>query len=87
MEAYSELVPRLLGEVAAKFGTVVVLIDGLDQVKEYGSTSASWVPRTLPAGVKLVVTAAEGSTACTELIQMSEDAPESVLKVSFRIRF
>jgi len=62
-EEYSELRQRfveLLGSAGSE-GPVLLLIDGLNQLDEsYGAHTLNWLPETLPAGVRLIVSTLEG---------------------------
>nr|XP_027211056.1 LOW QUALITY PROTEIN: uncharacterized protein LOC113804390 [Penaeus vannamei] len=43
---------------ACKIRPLVIMIDGIDQVKCYGSTSLEWLPSELPENVKLIMRSA-----------------------------
>ncbi|XP_076043047.1 NACHT domain- and WD repeat-containing protein 1 isoform X2 [Oratosquilla oratoria] len=58
---------------ACKIRPLVIMIDGIDQVKSYGSTSLEWVPRELPDHVKLIMTVRDDSLQMTELQNIIED--------------
>ncbi|CAL4059801.1 unnamed protein product, partial [Meganyctiphanes norvegica] len=58
---------------ACKARPLVIMIDGVDQVKRYGSTSLEWVPRELPEHVKLIMTVRDDSAQMTQLQSIIED--------------
>ncbi|XP_071528707.1 NACHT and WD repeat domain-containing protein 2 isoform X2 [Panulirus ornatus] len=58
---------------ACKLRPLVIMIDGIDQVKSYGSTSLEWVPRELPEHVKLIMTVRDDSPQMTLLQSIIED--------------
>lgn len=59
---------------ACKLRPLVIMIDGIDQVKSYGSTSLEWVPRELPEHVKLIMTVRDDSPQMTQLQTIIEDS-------------
>ncbi|XP_045104205.1 NACHT domain- and WD repeat-containing protein 1-like isoform X3 [Portunus trituberculatus] len=58
---------------ACKVRPLVIMIDGIDQVKSYGSTSLEWVPRELPENVKLIMTVRDDSEQMRLLQSIIED--------------
>ena len=60
MDSWQSKLPELLAGAAEK-RTLVVIVDGLDQLKEYGTQSVEWLPQELPVNVKLIVTLWDGS--------------------------
>jgi tetratricopeptide (TPR) repeat protein len=59
-EALSETFSSLLNRVAAR-GRLVLVLDGLDRLEDRGgSLDLAWLPENLPAGVRLIVSAAAG---------------------------
>lgn len=61
VESWREKLPELLAGAATK-RTLVVMVDGLDQLKSGGGASgADWVPAELPVGVKLILTVGDKS--------------------------
>ena len=58
---------------ACKIRPLVIMIDGVDQVKSYGSTSLEWVPSELPEHVKLIMTVRDDSPQMTQLQTIIED--------------
>ncbi|XP_052123823.1 NACHT domain- and WD repeat-containing protein 1-like [Frankliniella occidentalis] len=70
VDSWKQQLPDLLAGAAAK-RTLVVMVDGLDQLKSYGALVTDWVPAELPVNVKLVVTLWEGSPLLGELKEKS----------------
>lgn len=58
---------------ACKIRPLVIMIDGIDQVKGYGSTSLEWVPSELPENVKLIMTVRDDSPQMSLLQTIIED--------------
>ncbi|XP_076260371.1 NACHT domain- and WD repeat-containing protein 1 isoform X1 [Rhynchophorus ferrugineus] len=53
---------------------LIIIVDGLDQVREYSSTTLEWIPTKLPDNIKLVVSVVENSRMHQELKQKLGDA-------------
>lgn len=60
MEEYEKVLPNLLKANSLQ-RPLIIIVDGLDQVKEYSSTSIKWIPKKLPDNVKLIISVAEGN--------------------------
>ncbi|XP_069171975.1 NACHT domain- and WD repeat-containing protein 1 isoform X2 [Procambarus clarkii] len=58
---------------ACKLRPLVIMLDGLDHVKGYGSTSLEWVPSELPEHVKLIMTVRDESPHMSLLQSRGED--------------
>ncbi|KAK8749008.1 hypothetical protein OTU49_015633 [Cherax quadricarinatus] len=63
-----------------KLRPLLIIIDAIDQVKSYGSTSLEWVPSKLPEHVKLIVTVRDDSPHMSLLQSIVQD-PACFLKV------
>ncbi|XP_063237108.1 NACHT domain- and WD repeat-containing protein 1 isoform X2 [Bacillus rossius redtenbacheri] len=68
MESYRTALSRLLTEMCLQRPTLIV-IDNLDQVREYGTQSVDWLPAVLPENVKLILSVAQDSPVFAELKQ------------------
>ncbi|XP_030753342.1 NACHT and WD repeat domain-containing protein 2 [Sitophilus oryzae] len=66
MEDYQKVLPNLLAASSVQ-RPLIIILDGLDQVREYSSTTLQWVPPKLPDNIKLIVSVAENSTMHQEL--------------------
>lgn len=60
VDSWREQLPELLAGAASK-RTLVVMVDGLDLLKNYGIVSGDWLPAELPDNAKLIVTLWDGS--------------------------
>lgn len=60
IETYSSLLYSALEKNGAKRPTVLI-IDGIDQFREFGLNVVTWLPRTLPKGVKIVISLCDTS--------------------------
>ncbi|KAB0804135.1 hypothetical protein PPYR_01105 [Photinus pyralis] len=58
METYAKVLPALLNAICLQ-RPLIVLIDGIDQVKCYNSCTIDWLPNKLPDNVKLILSVAE----------------------------
>ncbi|KAF6197621.1 hypothetical protein GE061_008587 [Apolygus lucorum] len=59
LKAYTAIFNDSLAE-ASKRGKTVIIIDGIDQFRDFGENCISWVPPSLPPNVKLVFSCSEG---------------------------
>ncbi|KAK5648750.1 hypothetical protein RI129_003642 [Pyrocoelia pectoralis] len=58
METYAKVLPTLLNAICMQ-RPLIVLIDGIDQIKFYNSYTIDWLPNKLPDNVKLILSVAE----------------------------
>lgn len=65
IETYSKIIPSILSASCLQ-RPLIILIDGIDQVKSYSSRGIEWIPSTLPDNIKLIL-------AVTEDTQMHKD--------------
>ncbi|XP_068084365.1 NACHT and WD repeat domain-containing protein 2 [Anabrus simplex] len=61
IQSFKEYFPTLLGASGIQ-RPQVIMIDGIDQVREYGTQTLDWLPTALPDNVKLVLSVAEDSS-------------------------
>ncbi|XP_021914136.1 NACHT and WD repeat domain-containing protein 2 isoform X2 [Zootermopsis nevadensis] len=66
IQSYTELLPRLLA-ASCIHRPQVIMIDAIDQVKEYGTQNLDWLPDKLPENVKIVLSVADDSLVFTEI--------------------
>ncbi|XP_049833754.1 NACHT domain- and WD repeat-containing protein 1 [Schistocerca gregaria] len=66
VKSLSEKLPALLAAACLQ-RPQIIMIDGIDQIREYGSKTIDWLPLTLPESVKLIVSVADDSPLFTEL--------------------
>uniref|UniRef100_A0A146LA42 NACHT and WD repeat domain-containing protein 1 n=1 Tax=Lygus hesperus TaxID=30085 RepID=A0A146LA42_LYGHE len=59
LKAYTAIFNDCLAE-ASKRGKTVIIIDGIDQFRDFGENCVSWVPPSLPPNVKLVFGCSDG---------------------------
>ncbi|KAG1703665.1 NACHT and WD repeat domain-containing protein 2 [Nymphon striatum] len=55
------MLPNLFAKVSSVRPCLVVIIDGIDQIPEFSSTSFSWLPSELSNGVKVILSLSENS--------------------------
>ncbi|CAG9853566.1 unnamed protein product [Phyllotreta striolata] len=60
IETYQKILPNLLTASCLQRPLVIVL-DGLDQVRSYSSKSIDWLPTVLPDNIKLIISVSENS--------------------------
>lgn len=60
METYAKALPTLLNAICLQ-RPLIILIDGIDQVKFFSSCTIDWLPTKLPDNVKLILSVAEES--------------------------
>lgn len=60
VDIYSNLLYQALEKSGAKKHTILI-IDGIDQFREFGLNVVTWLPRALPKGVKIVVSVSDTS--------------------------
>ncbi|KAF5270218.1 hypothetical protein FQA39_LY08432 [Lamprigera yunnana] len=58
IETYAEVLPRLLNAICLQ-RPLIILIDGIDQVKYFNSYTIDWLPNKLPDNVKLILSVVE----------------------------
>lgn len=73
METYSKYLPTLLGASCLQ-RPLIILIDGLDQLKSYSSRGIGWIPGTLPANIRLILSVTENSQTHKDLASCIETA-------------
>lgn len=66
IETYSKFLPSILGASCLQ-RPLIILIDGIDQVKSYSSNGIDWIPGTLPGNIKLILAVTGGSAMHTDL--------------------
>uniref|UniRef100_A0AAR5PUI3 NACHT domain-containing protein n=1 Tax=Dendroctonus ponderosae TaxID=77166 RepID=A0AAR5PUI3_DENPD len=66
MDEYKRVLPNILTANSLQ-RPLVIILDGLDQVREYSSTITEWIPTKLPDNVKLIVSVAEGTQMHSDL--------------------
>lgn len=72
IETYSASLKRLLAASCLQRPLIIVL-DGIDQVKPFGSSTLEWLPVKLPDNIKIVVSVSEGSEALAQLSSTLEE--------------
>ncbi|CAH1364281.1 hypothetical protein MTP99_000667 [Tenebrio molitor] len=60
IETYERILPTLLAASCLQ-RPLIIILDGIDQVRGYSSKSIEWLPATLPENIKLVLSVSEGS--------------------------
>ncbi|XP_069676393.1 NACHT and WD repeat domain-containing protein 2 isoform X2 [Periplaneta americana] len=73
IKSYTELLPRLLA-ASCLHRPQVIMIDGIDQVKEYGTQNLDWLPIKLPENVKLILSVADDSPVFAEIKKKISDS-------------
>ncbi|KAJ8868848.1 hypothetical protein PR048_030389 [Dryococelus australis] len=68
METYRNALSRLLTEMCLQ-RPLLIVIDSIDQVREYGTHSTDWLPTTLPENVKLILSVTQDGPMFLELQQ------------------
>ncbi|MCX9011172.1 MAG: DUF4062 domain-containing protein [Candidatus Methanoperedens sp.] len=79
-EEYEQLrkVFFMLLEEAASHGKVLLVLDALNQLDEsYRAHSLNWLPRTLPPGLRLIVSTLEGD--CLDALHNRRPAPSEII--------
>ncbi|CAH1780311.1 unnamed protein product [Owenia fusiformis] len=66
LEEHKRTLPSLLSK-ASSFVPILIILDGLDQVRDYGSDSINWIPSELPENVRLVITLESSSNMLASL--------------------
>ncbi|XP_054275892.1 NACHT and WD repeat domain-containing protein 2-like [Macrosteles quadrilineatus] len=54
VETYAEHLPKIL-ETASLQRTIIIIVDGVDQLQEYGTVGVDWLPSPLPQNVKIIL--------------------------------
>lgn len=69
IESYRNILPEILAasSLAVCNAPGVIIIDGIDQVKPYGTTNINWLPETLPTNIKLILSVTENSDIHREI--------------------
>lgn len=60
IESYAQTLPTLLTANGLQ-RPLIILLDGLDQVKPYSAKSLDWLPTSLPDNIKLLISVSENS--------------------------
>ncbi|XP_018319781.1 NACHT domain- and WD repeat-containing protein 1 isoform X2 [Agrilus planipennis] len=60
IETYSKVLPDLLTSGHYQ-RPIIIILDGIDQVKPFGLKTIEWLPKELPGNIKLVLSVTEGS--------------------------
>ncbi|CAL1279491.1 unnamed protein product [Larinioides sclopetarius] len=63
---------KLLSKVS-EFRPLIILIDGIDQLAEYSTKDLQWLPRELPAHVKLILTVRDDSEELDKIKDIMEN--------------
>ncbi|CAG9765713.1 unnamed protein product [Ceutorhynchus assimilis] len=66
IEEYQKILPNLL-TASSPQRPMVIILDGLDQVREYSSKNTKWIPSKLPDNIKLIISVTEGSQMYDDL--------------------
>ncbi|XP_074036921.1 NACHT and WD repeat domain-containing protein 2 [Leptinotarsa decemlineata] len=73
IKTYQEVLPALLTETCLQ-RPLVILLDGLDQVRKYSSKSIDWLPTVLPDNIKLIISVSESSEMYSKISEkLNED--------------
>lgn len=62
IESYAQILPSLLTANGLQ-RPLIILLDGLDQVKPYSAKNLDWLPTTLPENIKLLISVSENSNS------------------------
>lgn len=68
LETYSNILPTVLSASCLQ-RPLIILIDGIDQVKSYSTKVTDWVPNTLPGNIKLILAVTEDNQMHKELAE------------------
>lgn len=60
LETYERILPTLLTASCLQ-RPLIILLDGLDQVRAYSSKNIDWLPTKLPDNIKLIISVSEAS--------------------------
>ncbi|XP_060535991.1 NACHT and WD repeat domain-containing protein 2 [Cylas formicarius] len=66
VEVYKKMVPSLL-KASSLQRPMVVILDGLDQARDYSAKEVDWVPAKLPDNIKLIISVSEDSQTYKDL--------------------
>ncbi|XP_049826318.1 NACHT and WD repeat domain-containing protein 2 isoform X2 [Aethina tumida] len=66
LESYEKILPTLLTASCLQRPLIIVL-DGIDQVRSYSSKSINWLPTKLPDNIKLLLSVSEGTDMHEEM--------------------
>ncbi|KAF4525524.1 hypothetical protein B566_EDAN014910, partial [Ephemera danica] len=75
--SYREIIPQLMAATCLR-APLIILIDGIDQVREFGSMSCDWLPLSLPENIKLVISVEEDSAMLTEIKAKIKDSTKLI---------
>ncbi|GIX73217.1 NACHT and WD repeat domain-containing protein 2 [Caerostris extrusa] len=64
---------KLLGKVS-ELRPLIILIDGIDQLADYSNADLQWLPRELPAHVKLIMTVRDNSDELEKIKDIMEES-------------
>ncbi|XP_059471798.1 NACHT domain- and WD repeat-containing protein 1 isoform X2 [Neocloeon triangulifer] len=79
VSTYGELLPKLLASASSR-NPLIIMIDGIDQVRSFGCQSCEWLPENLPENLKLVLSVDEDSEMF-QTIQAKVSDPTKLVKV------
>ncbi|XP_073986625.1 NACHT domain- and WD repeat-containing protein 1 isoform X1 [Rhodnius prolixus] len=68
LENYTKLFPQCLAD-ATKQGKILVIIDAIDQFRDFGENCASWIPSNVPVNCKLVLSCTEKNSVFLDSIK------------------
>ncbi|EFA06477.1 hypothetical protein TcasGA2_TC009369 [Tribolium castaneum] len=78
IETYEKILPNLLAASCLQ-RPLILILDGIDQVRSYSSKSIEWLPTKLPDNIKLVLSVSEGSD---EFLQIGRKiSPNTFIKM------
>ncbi|KAK9511267.1 hypothetical protein O3M35_005854 [Rhynocoris fuscipes] len=76
LENYIKLFPECL-EQASKQNNILVIIDGIDQFREFGENDCSWIPKNVPVNCKLVLSCTDKNTLFLDSIKKHLESTEA----------
>ncbi|KAK9874009.1 hypothetical protein WA026_002362 [Henosepilachna vigintioctopunctata] len=68
LETYKRVLPTLLVAISLQ-RPLIIILDGLDQVRAYSSKTIDWLPEKLPENIKIILSVSEKSPMYTHLNQ------------------
>ncbi|KAJ8971123.1 hypothetical protein NQ317_007672 [Molorchus minor] len=81
IDTYAEILPNLLTASCIQ-RPLIILLDGLDQVRAYSSKNIDWLPMKLPDNIKLIISVSEDSDMHTDMPLLGEDEAKGILMSS-----
>ncbi|KAG8234981.1 hypothetical protein J437_LFUL013861 [Ladona fulva] len=74
LDTYSRMLPKILLEASASQKKIIIIIDGIDQVKYSSPCPGSWLPLELPEHIKIIVSVDSESIWFSELKKRLNDS-------------